>query len=218
MRATRLSGQVLQWPRTGTGVDGVDDTMVPTDFVNGSIELALSLVDGSTVQTDPTPLVLRKPESRFTPGGEVHRKRLWQPLRQPGGGPAPELINLIYLSVYAGAARARATNRAAPMATKSPLGRGKSRQGETVPVAQGLWRRGVSGPGLASGRSMPVCQMGCGGHSPWSGTGWGAGSVPQVPPYLVQQMPGEASAPGTEPHRYFRRCRRGSPGQYHGDK
>jgi hypothetical protein len=29
--------------------------MVPTDFVNGSIELALSLVDGSTVQTDPTP-------------------------------------------------------------------------------------------------------------------------------------------------------------------
>ena len=33
---TGLSGQVLQWPRTGTGIAGVDDSIIPEDIGNGS--------------------------------------------------------------------------------------------------------------------------------------------------------------------------------------
>jgi len=47
--------QELQWPRINTGIDevDVDSSAVPTDIVNASIEIALALVNGSTVQDDP---------------------------------------------------------------------------------------------------------------------------------------------------------------------
>ena len=50
------SSEPLAWPRTSTGIDGVEDDIVPADIVNGSIELALSLIDGSDVQANSTPL------------------------------------------------------------------------------------------------------------------------------------------------------------------
>jgi hypothetical protein len=52
---SETSGQPLAWPRTGTGVDGVTDDVIPEDIINGNFELALSLVDGSSVQTNATP-------------------------------------------------------------------------------------------------------------------------------------------------------------------
>lgn len=48
--------QTLQWPRTNTGVDGVTDDTIPTDIINASIELALSLLDGSEVQNEQNTL------------------------------------------------------------------------------------------------------------------------------------------------------------------
>lgn len=40
----------LDWPRKDTGVVGVTDDVIPTDIVNASIELALSISQGSNVQ------------------------------------------------------------------------------------------------------------------------------------------------------------------------
>jgi hypothetical protein len=50
--ATGLSGQTLAWPRTGTGVTGVEDDVIPDPIYSAYFELCLALVDGSTVQTD----------------------------------------------------------------------------------------------------------------------------------------------------------------------
>lgn len=47
--------QPLEWPRTGTGVDGVTDFTVPGDIVNGTIELAFAIITGSTVLSSATP-------------------------------------------------------------------------------------------------------------------------------------------------------------------
>jgi len=47
--------QILDWPRTGTGVSGVEDGIVPADIVNGSIELAFAISGGSNVQDTTTP-------------------------------------------------------------------------------------------------------------------------------------------------------------------
>lgn len=47
------AAQPLAWPRANTGIDGVEDTVIPTPIVEASFELALSLLDGSTVQTNP---------------------------------------------------------------------------------------------------------------------------------------------------------------------
>lgn len=47
-----VSSQDLEWPRTGTGVTGVEDSVVPGDIIDASIEMALALVDGSELQTD----------------------------------------------------------------------------------------------------------------------------------------------------------------------
>lgn len=52
---TGFSGQNLQWPRTGTGIDGVVDDAIPQDIIDGSIELAFALFGGSSAQTNPTP-------------------------------------------------------------------------------------------------------------------------------------------------------------------
>jgi hypothetical protein len=52
---TMTSGQALQWPRTDTGIDGVEDNVVPTDIVDGCIELANLLMAGSNVQSTTTP-------------------------------------------------------------------------------------------------------------------------------------------------------------------
>jgi len=42
----------LEWPRINTGVAGVEDDVVPQDILDATCELALSLMDGSTVQTE----------------------------------------------------------------------------------------------------------------------------------------------------------------------
>jgi|KBSSwiStaDraftv2_1062776.scaffolds.fasta_scaffold439237_2 hypothetical protein len=52
---TMVSGQELQWPRTNTGIDGVEDDIVPADIINGCIELANLLMAGSNVQSTTTP-------------------------------------------------------------------------------------------------------------------------------------------------------------------
>lgn len=43
--------QPLAWPRTGTGVTGVEDDVVPQDIINASIELAAALVDNAAIAT-----------------------------------------------------------------------------------------------------------------------------------------------------------------------
>lgn len=43
--------QPLEWPRTGTGVTGVEDDVVPQDIINASIELAAALVDDTASVT-----------------------------------------------------------------------------------------------------------------------------------------------------------------------
>ena len=43
----------LEWPRINTGVEGVEDNLVPQDILDATCELALFLMDGSAVQTDP---------------------------------------------------------------------------------------------------------------------------------------------------------------------
>lgn len=44
--------QDLEWPRTGTGVSWVEDDTIPEKVEQAGIELALALIDGSTVQGD----------------------------------------------------------------------------------------------------------------------------------------------------------------------
>lgn len=39
--------QPLQWPRSGTGIDGVEDNVIPDDIVNGCIEMAFAILDGN---------------------------------------------------------------------------------------------------------------------------------------------------------------------------
>jgi hypothetical protein len=46
-----VESQSLDWPRTDTGVDGVEDAVVPQDIEFATMELALSLVDGSDIQS-----------------------------------------------------------------------------------------------------------------------------------------------------------------------
>jgi DnaT-like ssDNA binding protein len=48
-------GQPLQWPRTDTGVEEVVDNGVPLGIVNGSIELAFAILDGSDVVNSNVP-------------------------------------------------------------------------------------------------------------------------------------------------------------------
>lgn len=50
---TDTGSQALAWPRTG--ISDVDSLTIPENVINGFYELALSLVDGSTVQTNSTP-------------------------------------------------------------------------------------------------------------------------------------------------------------------
>ena len=49
---TGSPAQVLAWPRTGTGVTGVEDDVIPEGIINGSIELARYLLDGVDVQNE----------------------------------------------------------------------------------------------------------------------------------------------------------------------
>jgi hypothetical protein len=44
--------QALDWPRINTGVVGVVDTEIPIDIIHASIEMALELSQGSSVQTE----------------------------------------------------------------------------------------------------------------------------------------------------------------------
>lgn len=54
-KGTKTSAtQALQWPRTGTGVEGVVDNEIPDDLVNASFELAVAILDGSEVQNNQT--------------------------------------------------------------------------------------------------------------------------------------------------------------------
>jgi DnaT-like ssDNA binding protein len=50
-----VADQPLQWPRTGTGVEGTVDDEVPEDIINGSIELAFAILDGSDVVNSSVP-------------------------------------------------------------------------------------------------------------------------------------------------------------------
>lgn len=43
--------QPLAWPRTSTGITGVEDDVVPQDIINASIELAAALVDNVDIAT-----------------------------------------------------------------------------------------------------------------------------------------------------------------------
>lgn len=47
--------QALQWPRTGTGIEGVEDAVVPDDIVNGSIEMAFAILDGNEAINSQVP-------------------------------------------------------------------------------------------------------------------------------------------------------------------
>lgn len=53
--ANPASGSTLVWPRTDTGIEGVEDDVVPNDIVTASIELANLLVTGSDVVSNPLP-------------------------------------------------------------------------------------------------------------------------------------------------------------------
>lgn len=46
--------QALAWPRSNTGITGVDADVVPDNIVTACMELALALVDGSEVQNQQT--------------------------------------------------------------------------------------------------------------------------------------------------------------------
>lgn len=46
-----VSTQPLAWPRTGTGVTGVEDAAVPNNIINASIELAAALADDAAINT-----------------------------------------------------------------------------------------------------------------------------------------------------------------------
>lgn len=47
--------QPLQWPRTNTGVDGVEDNIVPDGIINGSIELAFAIFTDDSVVNSQVP-------------------------------------------------------------------------------------------------------------------------------------------------------------------
>lgn len=66
---TGLSGQTLQWPRTNTGVDGVDDTIIPQGIIDGSVELAFAITDGNDVINNQVPGVQK---IRDLAAGSVH--------------------------------------------------------------------------------------------------------------------------------------------------
>ena len=53
--ANPFSGSTLVWPRTGTGITGVDDSVIPSDIAYGAIELANAILNGSDVQSNPVP-------------------------------------------------------------------------------------------------------------------------------------------------------------------
>lgn len=53
--ASGLSGQLLAWPRTGTGVAGVTDDEVPEDIEFACVELANLILDGNDVETNVQP-------------------------------------------------------------------------------------------------------------------------------------------------------------------
>lgn len=50
---TGLSGQLLAWPRKN--IEDVDETVVPTGIVNGTIELALAILNGSDAVNSNVP-------------------------------------------------------------------------------------------------------------------------------------------------------------------
>ena len=64
VRATRLldrqewvgsktsSSQALKWPRSETNIDGVEDSVIPTDIQNACYELAAAIADGSEVENE----------------------------------------------------------------------------------------------------------------------------------------------------------------------
>lgn len=43
--------QELEWPRTGTSIEGVSDTIVPADIINASIELAALFIEDASVKS-----------------------------------------------------------------------------------------------------------------------------------------------------------------------
>lgn len=47
--------QPLAWPRTNTGIEGVEDDVVPNDIVLGSIEMAFAILDGSEAINNSVP-------------------------------------------------------------------------------------------------------------------------------------------------------------------
>jgi DnaT-like ssDNA binding protein len=47
--------QPLQWPRTNTGIEGVVDNEVPTNIINGSIEMAFAILDGNEAINNSQP-------------------------------------------------------------------------------------------------------------------------------------------------------------------
>jgi len=51
-RAETSPMQALDWPRINTGIIGVNDVEVPIDIIHASIEMALLLSQGSSVQND----------------------------------------------------------------------------------------------------------------------------------------------------------------------
>lgn len=49
------AGQPLQWPRSDTGVEGVEDNVVPEGIINGSIELAFAILTDDSVVNSQVP-------------------------------------------------------------------------------------------------------------------------------------------------------------------
>lgn len=52
---TMLSGQTLQWPRTNTGISGLDDTVIPQQIIDGCVELAFAITDGNEAVNSQVP-------------------------------------------------------------------------------------------------------------------------------------------------------------------
>lgn len=52
---TGLSGQLLKWPRMNTGIEGVDDNVIPQDIIDGCVELAFALTDGNEAVNSQVP-------------------------------------------------------------------------------------------------------------------------------------------------------------------
>ena len=47
--------QPLQWPRKNTGIEGVEDDVVPENVINGSIEMAFAILDGNEAINSSNP-------------------------------------------------------------------------------------------------------------------------------------------------------------------